>query len=75
MSDTPKTEDSMIAALLRERDGYQRRGLDDRVALVNEQLVLRGYQVQAAEPEADPEPETAPPKGRATKPRRTAGGG
>ncbi|MFJ4785506.1 hypothetical protein [Streptomyces sp. NPDC088794] len=44
MSDTPKTEDSMVAALLRERAGYAgRKGMDERVAAVDEQLRLRGY--------------------------------
>ncbi|MFF2331820.1 MULTISPECIES: hypothetical protein [unclassified Streptomyces] len=43
MSDEPMTEDTMIAALLREREGLVQRGLDDRVAQVDEQLKLRGY--------------------------------
>lgn len=44
MSDTPKTQDTMVAALLRERAGYAgRKGMDDRVAAVDEQLQLRGY--------------------------------
>lgn len=51
------TDDRMIAALLRERDGYERRGLADRVAQVDEQLALRGY-----EPERDGV--SAPPQGR-----------
>ncbi len=36
--------DKMIAALLQEREGYQRRGLKDRVALVDAQLKQIGYQ-------------------------------
>lgn len=43
MSDTPQTDDPMVAALLREREGYARRGMDKRVAAVDEQLHLRGY--------------------------------
>lgn len=44
MSDTPQTEDPMIAALLREREGYVgREGKEDRVKAVDEQLALRGY--------------------------------
>lgn len=36
--------DSYVDALLEERRGYVTRGLDDRVAQVDEQLALRGYQ-------------------------------
>jgi hypothetical protein len=43
MTDAPKTEDPMVAALLREREGLVQRGLDGRVAEVDEQLKLRGY--------------------------------
>ncbi|MFE2353064.1 hypothetical protein [Streptomyces parvulus] len=39
----PQSEDTMIAALLREREGLVQRGLDDRVSQVDEQLRLRGY--------------------------------
>lgn len=60
MSDAPKTTDTMIAALLREREGYVARGLDDRVAEVDEQLKLRGY-----------EAEDAGPRGRRSRPQRT----
>jgi len=35
--------DPYIDALLEERRGYVVRGLDDRVAQVDEQLALRGY--------------------------------
>lgn len=65
-------EDPMIAALLRERAGYVTRGLDDRVAQVDEQLKLRGH--AAGEPESD-DPRSEPPKERRTPPRRTAKGG
>ncbi|HEY5833594.1 hypothetical protein [Streptomyces sp.] len=43
MTDEPLTEDTMVAALLREREGLVQRGLTDRVAQVDEQLALRGY--------------------------------
>lgn len=39
-----KGRDPYIGALLDERRGYVVRGLDDRVAQVDEQLALRGYQ-------------------------------
>ncbi|WP_425244847.1 hypothetical protein [Streptomyces sp. NEAU-NA10] len=39
----PQTEDTMIAALLREREGLVQLGKKDRVAQVDEQLKLRGY--------------------------------
>ena len=59
----PQSEDPMVAALLRERVGYVGRGMDDRVAQVDEQLKLRGV-----EPPADDKPATVtratPPKGR-----------
>ncbi|MFI9552642.1 hypothetical protein [Nonomuraea endophytica] len=38
------SEDPMIAALLREREGYVVRGMEDRVAQVDEQLKLRGHE-------------------------------
>lgn len=56
--------DSMLAALKRERAGYVARGLDDRVAQVDEQIGrLSG----------DDAPETEEPQGRtATPPQQTA---
>lgn len=51
------SDERMIASLLRERDGYQRRGLDERVAQVDEQLTRHGY-------EPDAEPESGGPAGR-----------
>lgn len=67
------TEDTMIAGLLRERAGYVQRGLDDRVAQVDEQLKARGY-----EPPADEKTEPAklssrstPPKGRRARSTET----
>lgn len=63
------TEDPMVAALLREREGYVQRNLSERVAQVDEQLALRGYQPPA---ETKPAPVMAasratPPKGRRTR--------
>lgn len=71
------TEDPMVAALLRERDGYATRGLDDRVAQVDEQLKLRGHTPPGAEPDSEtptPDPAAEPPKARRTPPKRTAKG-
>ncbi len=66
-----RTDDNIIAGLLRERDGYLRLGQADRAKLVEEQLELRGYDVQA-ETKADAEPAKEEPKGRTTRPARTA---
>lgn len=60
--------DTMIAALLRERDELARKGLDDRVRQVDEQLALRGYDVPAP-PVVDPEPG---PVGRRSQQKRRA---
>lgn len=55
--------DNMLAALKRERAGYVSRGLDDRVAQVDEQIaLLRG----------DDSPETEEPQGRRAAPQQTA---
>lgn len=63
MTDAPQTEDPMVAALLREREGYVGRGMDDRVAQVDEQLKLRGHEPPAAGASA-PSSRSTPPKGR-----------
>ena len=77
----PKTTDPMIAALLREREGYERTGQGDRVAQVDEQLAVRGYVIPPAEGDGDDDtpPKTPektdvrsdPPKGRQRPQRRT----
>jgi hypothetical protein len=54
-------DERMIAALLREREGYERRNLDDRVRQVDEQLEHYGHK-----------PEGRGPKGRSTPPQQTA---
>jgi hypothetical protein len=64
------TDDPMVAALLREREGYVSRGMDDRVAQVDEQLALRGHTPPSQEsaPAGDVTRST-PPKAR--RQRRT----
>lgn len=63
------TDDPMVAALLREREGYERQGLTARVALVDEQLKLRGY--KPSRDEKEPESDKAP-RGRSARPRQQA---
>lgn len=65
------TDDPMIAALLREREGYVQQGMDDRVAQVDEQLALRGHTPPTEAPEAsqgskDGNARSTPPKSRRT---------
>lgn len=72
MSDTPQTEDPMVAALLRERAGYVgRKGKEDRVTAVDEQLALRGYAPDgerlAEDDGGQADARTAPPKGRQSR--------
>jgi hypothetical protein len=58
------SNDRIIAGLLRERAGYQQRGLHDRVRQVDEQLKHYGHQ---------PEPDTQDgPQGRTAPPQQTA---
>ncbi|MFI7707611.1 hypothetical protein [Nonomuraea sp. NPDC049480] len=68
----PQTEDPMIAALLRERDGYVQRGMDDRVAQVDEQLALRGYEASEDDSETSKEDGEADARSQPPKGRRTA---
>jgi hypothetical protein len=67
MAEESQTEDTMIAALLREREGYVSRGLDDRVAQVDEQLAYRGYTA----PKSDDDKPTAPAAAKAPASRST----
>ncbi|WP_328544581.1 hypothetical protein [Streptomyces europaeiscabiei] len=60
-------DETMIAALLREREGYKRRSLDDRVRQVDEQLEHYGY--SGAPDENDG------PQGRTGETKRTADAG
>lgn len=62
------SDDPMIAALLREREGYLSQGMTARAELVDEQLALRGYDDSDKK---KPEPDKAP-KGRQSPPKRTA---
>jgi hypothetical protein len=56
------TEDTMIAALLRERAGLVQRGLTERVAQVDEQLAHRGYTPEDGESEQGAAKTPAPAK-------------
>ncbi|WP_030387066.1 hypothetical protein [Streptomyces sp. NRRL S-241] len=56
---------NMIAALLREREGYVSKGQEDRVRQVDEQLEHYGY-------EETPEPRTREPQGRTARASTTA---
>lgn len=47
-----ETKDPMIAALLRERDGYVRFGKADRIEAVDAELKRRGYEDPKSEPKA-----------------------
>ncbi|PKT71863.1 hypothetical protein CW362_16520 [Streptomyces populi] len=64
MTDAPQTDDPMVAALLREREGYVGRGMDDRVAQVDEQLRLRGATPPADDRTSEASTRSTPPKGR-----------
>jgi hypothetical protein len=55
------SDDPIIAALLRERDGYVLAGRTDRAAQVDEQLAAYGYT----------DPKRSPPKGRSRRRRET----
>jgi hypothetical protein len=70
MTDAPQTEDSMVAALLREREGLVQRGLTDRVGEVDEQLRLRGAEVPDGGT-SKPVSRTTPPKGRRSRDAET----
>lgn len=60
------SDQAWIDALLREREGYVRRGLPKRVALVDEELRRAGYRVE--EKAVRPVPETtAVKRGRPRK--------
>lgn len=63
------TEDPMVAALLREREGLTQSGLTDRIASVDEQLKLHGYEPPTDKKSAPAAPasRSAPPKGRKTR--------
>jgi hypothetical protein len=50
--------DSMIAALLRERAGYKARGNEDRVRQVDEQLAHYGHTQEQADEDDGPQDRT-----------------
>jgi hypothetical protein len=64
----PLTEDGMVAALLREREGYVVRGMAERIAAVDAELRRRGVEPPPLGPPAKQETkqETAQraPRGR-----------
>jgi len=55
-------DENMIAALLRERAGYEAQGKTARVEQVNEQLAHHGYDPDETDENAGPEGRTAPPR-------------
>lgn len=62
-----KKNDAMIAALLREREGYVRSGKEARIKAVDDQLKLYGYK------SGEDEVRKLPPQGRtADRPAQTA---
>lgn len=63
-------DDRMIAALLRERAGYESLGKSDRVALVDEQLKQYGHKSDDAE-DGKAAARKHPPQGRSSKPQQT----
>lgn len=65
-----KNDPRRVAALLRERAGLAAAGKADRVAQVDEQLVLYGY-----EPDEKQAARKQPPQGRSSKPQQTAAAG
>lgn len=50
---------TMVAALLRERETYVRRGQDDRIRQVDEQLAHYGYEPEQAEASEGPQGRTS----------------
>lgn len=84
VSDAPKRDDRMIAALRREREGLVQAGKDDRVEQVDEQLKLHGYTEagkssdkgadkgdDASKDEKSQQARKQPPQGRTTRPQQT----
>jgi hypothetical protein len=55
-----KTDDGMIASLLRERQAYIQRELPDRVKQVEAELKRLGYEDKPAKKAAAPANRTAP---------------
>jgi hypothetical protein len=70
--DEPKTTDSYVAALLRERAGYVYRGLSDRAEQVTAELKRVGYTDPPEEAEREA-PKGNAPRGRRAGQQATAG--
>jgi len=66
------TEDPMVAALLREREGCVQRGLDARVAAIDEQLKARGHTPPKTDAKPSGDTRTEAPKGRRARRTETA---
>jgi hypothetical protein len=56
---TQKEDRKMVAALLREREGYERRGETDRVRQVDDQLAHYGYEPETANENDGPQGRTS----------------
>jgi hypothetical protein len=54
------SKQSTIAALLKERAGYEQRGLKDRIRAVDEALIALGHHVETASVQAAPETAALP---------------
>lgn len=72
MAENRPRNENMIAALKLERAGYVARGLDDRVAQVDEQLKFYGHTVEVSEQRAASQAEDEQPKRRGRPPKSTA---
>lgn len=71
----PKSDDPVVAALLRERVGLAQRDLPDRIAQVDQELAARGYVTADGERGAESGQEAADkPRGRQTRPGAKAAG-
>lgn len=55
----PQSDDGMIAALLREREGYRSQGKDDRVDQVTAELERRGHTDKPSKEKAPANPKTS----------------
>ena len=66
MSDAIADREALTGAYLRERAGLARRGLTDRVALVDAELARLGHPVEAP-PAAPPMRATEAPRARRTR--------
>jgi hypothetical protein len=72
---TDKKNEALIAALLREREGYVRNGKEDRVKQVDEQLKVYGYKRDSEETRKTPPVERTAERQRETTARPEGGKG